>query len=125
MNEWEPPQEIRDNPGRIADRHVSFLFEAEQIGGHVHVKVRAASRVLSVQVNQSRGLCGELTMAPEEWLLLRKALEGAEAPGPTWVEDGGRASIIIGAGHPALEACEPPEIETDHNLHRFIELVES
>jgi len=122
--EWDPPLEVREHPGRIADRHISFLFEAEQVGSHVHVKVRAASRVLSVQVNHSRGLCGELTMTPEEWLLLRKALESAETPGPAWIKDGGRGCIIIGAGHPALEACEPPEIETDHEAHRFIEIIE-
>ena len=61
------PQELRDNPGRVADRHVAFRFEWQLQGGHVHIKVRAASRHLSAQVNHSRGLCGELTMTPDEW----------------------------------------------------------
>lgn len=125
MSEWTPPAEVLENPGRIADKHTAFLFEAEYVGAHVHVKVRAATRILSAQVNHSRGLCGELVMAPAEWVLFKKALEGAPTPGPTWVRDGASAMIYIGAGHPALEDCVPPEVETDHDQQRFITIDEA
>ena len=72
----EPPREVRGKPGDVPryDRHVSTLWEARLEGGHVKVKVRAANRDPSVQVDHSRGLCGELTFDPAEWLVLRKAL---------------------------------------------------
>lgn len=66
-----------DGGWRDPDRHVSFLWEARLEGGHVHVKVRAASRHPSVQVNHSRGLAGELVLRPDEWLLLERALRHA------------------------------------------------
>ena len=60
---------------QLADEHVSFRFEAELIGGHVHVKVRASHRHPSVQADHARGLCGELVMAPEEWVVWRRAID--------------------------------------------------
>lgn len=105
---------------RAVDRHVAFLFEWQTKGAHVHVKVRAASRHPSVQVNHSRGLSGELVFARDEWILFREVLERAATPGPTMFVDGDRLTVIAGAGHPALV-----DVETDHADHLFITLVEA
>lgn len=75
------------------------------MGGHVHVKVRAASRNPSVQVDHSRGLCGELVMEPGEWLLLRAALEDSGLPPWLWTLEDHRAKLHAPAGpHVSLHA---------------------
>lgn len=115
FEEWFRPADMRDGP---PDKHVSVLFEAELIGAHVHVRVRAATRHPSVQVDHSRGLCGELVFVPAEWLLLHHALRaiGAHPPEAYLVErrDGGhgRVTKIAGAGPEASE----------HDDQQFIEL---
>lgn len=95
---WDPPQEVKARPGRVTDSHTSFKFEAELLGGHVHVKVRAATRHPSVQVDHSRGLCGTLVMAPEEWLLLRRALRSMRLDGPLWMLKDGSGRLVAQAG---------------------------
>lgn len=81
----------------VVDTHTSFLFDAELLGGHVHVKVRAATRVPSVEVDHSRGLCGTLVMSPVEWLLLRAALECVDVDHPSLVQlDGARLCAPAG-----------------------------
>lgn len=97
---WTPPPDMPVNLDRAKGqaKHVSFKFEAELLGGHVHVKVRAATRHTSVQVDHSRGLCGELVMAPGEWLLFRHTLLTAYEHEPVWVRDGGRAQVFVPAG---------------------------
>lgn len=47
---------------------VSFSFEAREEGAHVKVTVRCGP-------DGSRALCGELTMRPGEWSLLRWLLD--------------------------------------------------
>ena len=108
---WEPPA---DMPGRdrAPDLHVSIKFEAELLGAHVHIKVRAAHRIPSVQVDHSRGLCGELTMAPEEWLLLRAALLAMPLPEPLWL-------TVRNMARKVGPAC--PEF-SDHEGQQFIEI---
>jgi hypothetical protein len=102
-------------------RHVSFLFEYRLEGAHIHVKVRSASRHLGAQVNHSRGLCGELVMSNEEWVMLRKALAAAPLPGPVWTRStpAGRQFLCAPAGHPDLA-----EFETDHDEQHFVEFVD-
>lgn len=52
------------------DEHpISFLFQPELRGGHVHVRVRAGNR-------PSRALAGELVFRPQEWATLERLLEG-------------------------------------------------
>lgn len=111
------PQGLRDNPGRVADRHVSFVFEPRLEGNHIHVKVRSASRIPSVQVDNSRGLAGELVLSPGEWELLATALGSIETPGPTWFLDRPTHSLglVCGAGHPDLA-------EEEHPGQRFVEV---
>ncbi len=116
FEEWTPPY---DMPGqdRAPDKHVSVLFEAELRGGHVHVKVRAATRHPSVQVDHSRGLCGELVFAPAEWLLLHHALRDAPRSVEAYLMEradngSGRAVKLAGAG---------PDV-SDHDGQQFIEL---
>jgi hypothetical protein len=117
MKEWTPPADLPQDVNRPAvDRHTSFLFEAQQMGKHVHVKVRAATRGHDLHADHSRALLGTLAMLPEEWFLLRSVLEAADTPGPQWVDDEvGRVFIIAGAG--CLELGE------DHAAERFIETV--
>lgn len=109
---WDPPREVARNPGRVADTHTSILFDARMDGGHVRVKVRAATRGLTVQVDHSRALCGELVMKPEEWLLLRAVLAEAETPGPLWMLRDNRGRLVAGAG---------PDVSY-HDQQQFIEI---
>lgn len=125
---WVSPTDL---PGQdhAPHFHVSFLFEARQLGGHVHVKVRAAHRIPSVQVNHSRGLCGELTMAPEEWAMFKAALEQVVPVEPCeFVDDGTttgfrRSEIVKLAGAGGEWGADGAEV--DHQEHRFIEIVEA
>lgn len=120
MKAWDCPPDLPMDENRPpADKHTSFLFEAELVGGHVHVKVRAATRGHSVQVDHSRALCGSLIMWPEEWFLLRQVLERAETPDPQWVDDEhGHVFRIAGAGCFDLVGFE-------HTNQRFIEIQEA
>lgn len=106
---WTPPDDMPI--GRGPDSHTSFKFEAELIGGHVHVKVRAGTRHPSVQVDHSRGLCGELVMSPGEWLLFRAMLDLARTPNPLWLMDRG-GKYLAPAGPPW----------SFHDDQRFIEV---
>lgn len=100
--------------GTMADgtryRHTSFLFDAELIGGHVHVKVRAATRIPSAQVDHSRGLCGTLVMEPAEWLLLRETFIRT-ADQFFMVREDERNAVVVGAGPMSF-----------HDGQQFIEL---
>lgn len=121
---WDAPADLPDWD-RQPDEHVSFLFEARQVGGHVHVKVRAAHRHPSVQVNHSRGLCGELTFAPEEWALLSQVLADAEPPEPAYFETDhkGAERVVKLAG--AGGAWGELDHEVDWHDHHFIEVMEA
>lgn len=115
---WEPPP---NTPGadRPPDLHVGFLFDAVLLGGHVHVKVRAATRRPETNVNEDRPGCGTLIMDPGEWLLLRDALAGAARPAPTWLIDpGGVAGTIL---HAAKIGPAGPDVSADP-AQQFIEI---
>jgi hypothetical protein len=111
---WNPPPDM-EGIDREPDLHVSVVFEAELIGGHVHVTVRAAARDPSVQVDHSRGGAGKLVFRPEEWAMLSAALSSIKEPAPIWlaVNHGGltRAKKIAPAGVASL-----------HQGQQFIEL---
>jgi hypothetical protein len=112
------PLEVAREPGRVADQHVAFRFEWRQVGGHIQVKVRVASRTPSAQVNFGRALAGEFHLQPAEWAVLRQTLLAATPPGPVWLLNG-RYELVYGAGHPDLAG-----VEAEHTEHQFIEVVE-
>lgn len=110
---------------RGPDLHVSLLFEARLEGGHVHVKVRAAARHPSVQVNHSRGLSGELVFRPEEWLMLRAILEAGAACADDWTNADLPRAFFDGRGKvlaPAGIGYEPAG--PDHDGQRVVEFTE-
>lgn len=70
---------------------ISFAFEPEVRGDHVHVRVRAGLRGM-------RALSGELVFRPEEWASLRVALSVAN-------DDAARLALY--------RSSVPPDIASD------------